>query len=1053
MISTYFIDRPVFANVIALVTIIIGLVCFFNLPVSQYPPVVPPTIQVTTRYPGASAEVVAQTIGVPIEQAVNGVEKSIYLQSTSGSDGSYTLTITFEVGTDLNKSVSLVQNLVNSAVAQLPASVQPQGINVRKVSTDILLVIGLYSDNNQFDSTYLSNYAVINLQNPLARLPGVGQVVVRGSGPYSMRVWLDPKKLYHLGLTALDVVNAIQAQNIQVVAGQLGAPPTPEGQAFQFTVNALGRLSDAEQFENIIIRSQRTVSAEIVRLRDVARVELDRQTYANFATTSGMNAALIPVFTLPGANALNVADDVRAAIEKMSHDFPTGMHYEIHYDTTRFVKQAIHDVYVTLFEAGVLVLIVIMVFLQDWRAMLVPTTTVPVTIIGAFAAMALLGFGVNLMTLFALVLAIGIVVDDAIIIVENASHFIEQGLPPREATIRAMQEMTGPVIGITLVLTAVFLPAAFLPGITGQLFRQFALVIASTAIISAINALTLKPAQCALWLRATDTRQRPNRFFQAFNRMYAFVERAYVRLITWMVRRAKAMGLLFLIVVSLACVGYAKHPTGFLPIEDQGYAIILARLPEGASQPRSIAVANKINDILAKTPGVDAWVTIGGYWLVDNANLSNASTFFIVYKDWSERGKALNQDYILNTLRANLAASINEAMTLVVVPPPIRGLGTSGGFQLMLEDRENLGVQELQKTAMEVVRGAGSQSGISNLVSTFSARSPQIYLDIDRVKAQSLNVPLTEAFQTLQAYLGSSFVNLFNKFNQVFQVYVQADAANRTKPEDIENLYVRNTRGEMVPTGTFATVKWKLGPEVITRYNLYPAAQLIGQAAPGFSSGEVISLMEQSLSQILPRGIGYEWTATSFQEKQVGSQAYFIYALSITLVYLVLAALYESWITPAAVILAVPMAMVGVLLALIARKMDADLYTQVGLVLMIALASKNAILVVEFARQLQADGMDLLEAAVEATRRRFRPIIMTSFAFILGVLPLVFAFGAGAASRQSIGTVVFGGMLSSTLLAIPFVPVLYVLTEKLSAKAKRLRGMPSATALKGEKKP
>lgn len=1049
MISEFFINRPVFANVIAFITIIIGLVCFFNLPVAQYPPVVPPTIQVATRYPGASAEVVAATIGIPIEQAVNGVENSLYIQSTSTSDGSYTLTITFDVGTDLNKSVSLVQNLVNSAVAQLPASVQPQGIVVRKVSTDILLVIGLYPDKGQFDSTYLSNYAIINLQNPLARIPGVGQVAIRGSGPYGMRVWLDPNKLYHVGLTTLDVVNAIQGQNVQVVAGQLGAPPVPRDQAFQFTVNALGRLADVEQFENIIIRSQRAESAQIIRVRDVARVELSRQSYANFAMTSGQEAALIPVFTLPGANALDVADKVRAAVAEMSRQFPPGMHYEIRYDTTRFVRQAIRDVYATLFEAGVLVLVVIMVFLQSWRAMLVPATTVPVTIIGAFAAMALLGFGVNLMTLFALILAIGIVVDDAIIIVENASFYIERGMSPKDATIQAMQEMTGPVIGITLVLTAVFLPAAFLPGITGQLFRQFALVIASTAIISAINALTLKPAQCALWLHPREAERKPSRFYRGFNKAYSAVERIYIRLITWMVARSRSMAMLFIVIIVIAGVGYASHPTGFLPTEDQGYAIIVTKLPEGASQPRSIAVARKVDEVLQKTKGIEAWVTIGGFSVIDNANLSNAFTTFVVYDDWNKRGPALNQDNILNGLRRSLASAIEEALTLVVAPPPIRGLGQSGGFQLMIEDRGNLGMEELQKTAMEIVRGAGSQSALRGLVSTFSARSPQLYLDIDRVKAESLNVSLTDLFQTLQSYLGSTFVNLFNKFNQVFQVYVQADAPYRARIDDIKNLYVRNTQGEMVPLGTLVNARRRLGPELITRYNLYPAAQIIGSAAPGFSSGQAISLMEQSLGQTLSRDMGYDWTATSYQEKRVGNQAYFIYALSITLVFLMLAALYESWITPAAVILVVPMALVGVLLALTIRGMDANLYTQVGLVLMIALASKNAILVVEFARQLQAEGKSVTEAAIEATRRRFRPIVMTSFAFILGVLPLVFAFGAGAASRQSIGTVVFGGMLASTLLAIPFVPVFYVVMQRLSAANGLKAGSPPPLAPPG----
>ena len=1031
MISEFFINRPIFANVIAIITMIIGLVCFFSLPVAQYPPIVPPTIQVSTRYPGASAEVVAATVGIPIEQAVNGVENSLYMQSTSGSDGSYTLTITFDVGTDLNTSVSLVQNLVNSAQAQLPASVQPQGVTVRKVSTDILLAISLYSEDDRFDDTFLSNYAGINLQYPLGRIPGVGQVTVRGAGPYSMRVWLNPDKLYHFGLTTLDVVNAIQGQNVQVVAGQLGAPPVPPEQAYQFTVNALGRLADVEQFENIIVKSQRGETAQIVRVRDVARVELSRQTYANFSVAAGHQAATILIFSLPGANALDVADRVRQAISGMSRQFPPGLTYEIRYDPTRFVRQAIHDVYQTLFEAGVLVLIVILVFLQNWRATLVPATTVPVTIIGAFAAMALLGFGINLMTLFALILAIGIVVDDAIIIVENASYYIEQGLPPKQATITAMGEMTGPVVGITAVLIAVFLPAAFLPGITGQLFRQFALVIASTAIISAINALTLKPAQCALWLQPQKGKRKPNAFYRGFNKAYGVMEAMYVRLITWMVARSVPMALLFLLIVIIAGVRYAYHPTGFLPTEDQGYAIIVTRLPEGASQPRLIAAARKLDQVLARTKGIGAWVTLGGFSVIDNANRPNVSTTFIVYQDWDKRGSALSQDKILADLRSTLPSAIEAAQTLVVVPPPIRGLGQSGGFQMMVEDRGNLGLQELQKAAMEVTRAAGSQSGLRNVVSTFSARSPQLYLDIDRIKVESLNIPLANVFQTLQSYLGSTFVNLFNKFNQVFQVYVQADAPYRLQPKDIQSLHVRNAQGEMVPLGTLLEVRRTLGAELIIRYNLYPSAQIIGSAAPGFSSGQAISLMEQATQKILPRGMDYDWTASSYQEKRVGSQAYLIYSLSITLVFLVLAALYESWASPLAVILVVPMALVGVLLALMIRESDANLYTQVGLVLMIALASKNAILVVEFARQLRAAGRSITDAAIEATRRRFRPIIMTSFAFILGVVPLVFASGAGAASRQSIGTVVFGGMLASTLLAIPFVPVFFTLTQRL----------------------
>jgi hydrophobic/amphiphilic exporter-1 (mainly G- bacteria), HAE1 family len=1037
MISKFFIERPIFANVIALVTIILGMVCFYSLPVSQYPPIVPPTVQVSTRYPGASAEVVAATVGIPIEQAVNGVEGSIYMSSTSASDGSYTLTITFEIGTNLNTAVSLVQNLVASANAQLPAAVQPQGVTVKKVSTDILLVVSLYSEQDKFEPSFLSNYAVINLQNPLARLPGVGQIRVVGAGPYSMRVWLNPNKLRDYNLTTLDVVYAIQSQNIQVVAGQLGGPPVPPDQVFQFTVNALGRLEDVGQFEDIIIKSPRGESAQIVRVRDVARVELSQQSFSTFAAMSGHPAAQILVFSLPGANALDAATGVRRAMVEMSKDFPPGLTYSTHYDTTKFVEQAINDVYWTLFEAGILVLIVIVVFLQNWRATLVPATTVPVTIIGAFAAMAIMGFGINLLTLFALILSIGIVVDDAIVIVENASYHIEQGLPPKEATIKAMREMTGPVMGITLVLTAVFLPAAFLPGITGPLFRQFALVIASIAIISAINALTLKPAQCALWLRPHQEGKKPNLFFRGFNRVYGVVEDAYVSLVTRMVQRPRLMLLLFMAIIGLTGWRFAHHPTGFLPTDDQGFAMAITRLPDAASQPRVMAVSQEVSAILRKTKGLKAWVTIGGFSILDYANVSNFITTFLVYDDWDKRGAALSQDNILANLRKELA-TIEDAGVFVAVPPPIRGLGASGGFQLMVEDRASLGLAELQKTVLEVLNAGNSQSGLRNLATTFSARSPQLYLDIDRTKVRSLQVPMSSVFETLQAYLGSSFVNLFNKFNQVFQVYVQADAPYRLQPDNIKDLYVRNELNQMVPLGALLQVHPSLGSELVLRYNLYPAAQIFGTAAPGFSTGQALNLMEQVLRNNLPRGMSFDWTATAYQEKKVGALAYFIYALSITLVFMVLAALYESWTSPAAVILVVPMALVGVLLALIFRGYDNNLYTQVGLVLMIALASKNAILIVEYARDLhEQQGLSITEAAIEATRRRFRPIVMTSFAFILGVVPLLVAGGAGAASQRAIGTVVFGGMLSSTLLAIPFVPVFFVLMQGLSERRRK----------------
>jgi len=1043
-VSKFFIERPILANVIAIVTILLGLVCLFNLPVSQYPDIVPPTILVSTNYPGASAQVVATTVGIPIEQGVNGVEGSIYMQSTSGSDGSYILTVTFAVGTDLNAAIALVQNAVNGVIAQLPQAVQTQGVSVQKVSTNVLLIASLYSENNQYDETFLSNYAIINLQSPIARLPGVGQVQVLGAGPYSMRIWLDPVKLKAYGLTVLDVQNAIENQNVQVAAGQLGGPPVPANQIFQFTVKTLGRLSNVEQFEDIIVKTvppetvqsettqtvQRSQAAAVVRIKDIAKVDLSQEVYSTFSGLSGKRAAQMNVYTLPGANALKVAQEVRDLMSQMSKRFPPGLKYIALLDTSTFIKDSIHGVYQALIEAGVLVLIVIMLFLQNWRAMLVPATTVPVTIIGAFAAMALLGFTVNLMTLFALILAIGIVVDDAIVIVENTSHYIETGLTPKDAAIKAMSELTGPVLGITLVLTAVFLPASFLPGITGQMFRQFALVIAATAIISALNALTLKPTQCAMYLKPRS-RERPiNWFYRGFNTGYQAVEDLYVGLVSRMAHRAGAMACVFLVVVGLAGLLFARHPTAFLPTEDQGYCLLVARLPPGASQPRVREVANSIDSILKETPGVKGWVTSGGFSALDSANLSNVATEYVMYQPWDERPD-LPQSKIVSDLRSRLRA-IRKADCSVLIPPPIPGLGQAGGFQMMVEDRGGTGLRELDKAAEKVIREADRQPGLRGVTTTFSASSPQLDLEINRTMAESLGVTIKDIFETLQTYLGSTYVNQFNKFNQSFQVRVQAGADYRNELQDISNLYVANRAGQMVPLGALLSVRRMMGSELITRYNMYPAVPIVGSPAAGFSSGQALGTMERIATQSLPLAMDYDWTGLSYQEKLIGSQAYFIFALSITLVFLVLAGQYESWIDPAAVILTVPMALVGVLAALIVRSFPTDLYTQIGLVLMIALAAKNAILIVEFAREIRSEGTPAVEAAIEATRRRFRPIVMTSIAFILGVVPLLTATGAGAASQRALGTVVFGGMLASTLVAIPFVSVFYIEMQRFA---------------------
>ncbi|HUN58803.1 MAG TPA: efflux RND transporter permease subunit [Candidatus Binataceae bacterium] len=1064
--SKFFIERPVLANVMAVIIVLLGVVCLYTLPVSQYPPIVPPTIQVTTNYPGSSAATVANTVGVPIEQAVNGTKNAIYMQSTSGSDGSYTLTVSFKIGTDLDTSLALVQNAVNGSLSQLPQPVRDQGVNVKEVTTNILLMESLYSDDNRFSATYLSNYATINLVNPLSRLDGIGQVKVIGAGPYSMRIWLDPAKLKTFGLTVLQVQEAINNQNTQVASGQIGGPPVGSGQIFQFTVNTLGRLSDVSQFENIIIKSepppppisqvpvnqtQVNQATPIVRLKDVAKIQLDQQSFTLFSGLSGRPAGHMAIYALPGANSLQVATEVRQLMATMSKTFPQGLKYSSLYDTTLFIGEAISAVYETLIIAGILVLIVIMLFLQNFRAMLVPATTVPVTIIGAFAAMALLGFTVNLMTLFALILAIGIVVDDAIVIVENCSHYIEEGLSPKDAAIKAMGELTGPVLGITLVLTAVFLPASFLPGITGQMFRQFALVIAATAIISAANALTLKPTQCALYLRPRPKDKKLNWFYSGFNRGFSAVENRYVMIVGWMTRRPFKMVILFFTVILAVAYAFSIYPTALLPLEDQGYCIISTELPEGSSQPRVREVSDRISAILKTAPGIKGWVTMGGFSALDSANLSNFITVFAIYEDFGKRPASLTQAKIIAGLQDRLKA-IRTATFAVMPPSPIPGLGTAFGFQMVLEDRASLGLAELQKATLALLDRARSDQGFLRLsFTTFSNNSPQIYLDIDRTMAESLGVKVSDISQTLQTYLGSTYVNLFNKYNQAFQVRVQAAADYRRELQDISSLYVANRDGQMVPLGALVSVHRMLGTELETRYNVYPAAIVTGIPMPKYSSGQALNMMEQFADQTLPAGIGYEWTGLAYQEKQIGSQADFIFALSVTLVYLVLAAQYESWTDPIAVILVVPTALIGILTGIFVRKFPVDLYTQIGLVLMIALAAKNAILIIEFARDLSAEGMSTVEAAVEATRRRFRPILMTSIAFILGTVPLTIAGGAGAASQQSLGTVVFSGMLASTLIAIPFVSVFFIAVRKVSGtfvakSASRAQPAPLITA-------
>ena len=1047
MFSKFFIERPIFANVIAIMTMLIGAVTMLLLPIEQYPAILPPTVQVTTSYPGANARVLSDVVASPIEQEVNGVEGMIYMSSTCSSNGSYTLTVTFEVGTDLDKAQILIQNRVAVAQPRLPQEVQRQGITTKKQSTSIILVVGLISPDRRYDSLFLGNYATLRVKDTLSRINGVGDIMVFGSGSYGMRVWIDPEKLKARNLTTEDVLASISEQNIQVAAGQVGQQPSPKDQEFQYTVTTQGRLSDPEEFGNIIVKTVVDTSARmrLTRVKDVARIELGAQAYDTYTEIAGQPAAGIGVFQLPGANALDVAKQSLDAIKTLSKSFPEGMEYIIPFNPTAFVEESIREVYKTLIEAGVLVLVVILLFLQDWRAVLIPATTVPVTIVGAFAALGALGFSVNMLTMFGLVLAIGIVVDDAIVIVENAAHHIDRGkLDPKAATIKAMGEVIGPVIGITLVLMAVFLPTAFLPGITGQLYRQFALTIAATAIISAINAVTLKPAQCAVYLRPTP--EKKNAFYRGFNAIYDRFERAYIAVVRRLVRQTFLVMTLFTLLAGLTGWWFTQLPTGFLPTEDQGYAIMGAQLPDSASLERTREVVDKIGKVLKETPGIRGWFLIGGNSLLDGATVSNAATFYLDFEPFEKReGKP---DQTLDAILGNVmmkVQSIPEAMIFAFPPPAILGLGTAGGFEVRIEDRGDNGLVELQQVVDEMVTDGSKQSGLTRLQASFRSGVPQIYVEVDRVKAKSLGLPLGTIFSTLQASLGSAYVNDFNKFGRTWQVRVQADQKFRLKPEDIRRLEVRNQAGRMIPLGTFARIEKINGPEIIPRYNLYPAATINGQAAPGFSSGQAMGLIEQMAAQKLPNSMGYEWSGISFQEKRVGNQAIFVFGLAVLMVYLVLAAQYESWTMPAAVILVVPLALLGTVIAVSVRGMDNNVYTQIGVVLIIALASKNAILIVEFARELRMNGRSILDAAIEASRLRFRPILMTSFAFILGILPLVHATGAGAASRRSLGTAVFGGMLAATILAVFFVPVFFVVMQRLAEWRKRGTTVTEAT--------
>ena len=1027
--SRFFIFRPIFASVISIIIMIAGFVSFGTLPVAKFPEISPPTVQVSATYPGGNAVTIAETVATPIEQQVNGVEGMLYMSSKSANDGTYNLTVTFELGTDMDIATVMVQNRVSIAEPQLPQEVRSQGITTKKRSTQILQFIALTSSDDNLDSLYLSNYA-LTIKDELSRISGVGDVTVFGAGDYSMRVWLNPQLLKQRGLTTEDVLDAIREQNVQVAAGQIGAPPAPAGTAFQFSVSARGRLVDVDEFKDIIVATGQ--DGRTLRIGDIARVELGGKTYTYDSKFNGVPSASIAIYQLPGANAITTAERIREKMAelKASNNWPTGVDYDVAFDTTLFVEASISEVYETLFIAVALVVLVIFIFLQDWRATVVPVVAIPVSLIGTFAVMNVIGFSINMLSLFGIVLAIGIVVDDAIVVVENTTRHLANGLNAKDAAVKAMEEITGPVIATTLVLLAVFVPSAFMGGITGQLFRQFALTISAAVLLSTVNALTLSPALCAIVLRPPTE----SRFigFRLFNRGFDGATSVYGFVISWFVRLVMIVLIVYGSLVALTGVFFTSLPTGFVPSEDQGYLFVNVQLPDSASTQRTTEVMDQLGEKYKQVPGVADSLSIAGYSLLGGYAGSNLGFSIIILDPWDERKtEATSIDGVMQNLRKSFA-QVESAIVFAFAPPPIDGLGNAGGFQMEVLEQGGAGYTQLQATAEDLVNAGNGQSDLTGLNTTFRANEPQLFVEVDRVKAKSMDVPLQTVFGTLQAYLGSAYVNDFTYNNRSYQVRVQAEAKFRATPEDIERLDVRDTSGKMIPISSIAAVKDEFGPSVVQRYKLYPSASINGSAAPGVSSGQALTMMEQMADSRLPPGFGYEWTGMSFQEKQAGSGQATVFLLAVLAVFLVLAAQYESWTSPAAVIAVVPLAALGVVLALILRDADNNTYTQIGIVLLVALASKNAILIVEFASQERAQGREIGESALNAARLRFRAILMTAVSSILGFLPLLFASGAGAASRQAVGNAVVGGMLAATVFSLLFVPTFFVVFQSIS---------------------
>jgi hydrophobe/amphiphile efflux-1 (HAE1) family protein len=1040
--SHFFVDRPIFAAVISIVITLIGGLAYFQLSVAQYPEVAPPTVVVSASYPGASAETVAETVATPLEQQINGVENMLYMVSQSTGDGGVQITITFALGTDLDEAQVLVQNRVSIAEPQLPDQVRRRGITTKKNSPDLMMVIHLNSPDGSLDQLYISNYATLQIKDVLARLHGVGDIQVFGARDYSMRIWLNPERLSELGLTADDVVNAVSGQNVQVASGSLNQLPVPDPGAFQLSVETLGRLQDVRAFENIIVKTD--PDGRVTRVHDVARVELGAQDYLRNAYLDERTATALGIFQLPGSNALATAADVKRTMEELKKGFPKGLDYDIIYNPTEFIQQSVNEVVRTIFEAVALVVVVIVLFLQTWRAAIIPIVAIPVSLIGTFAVMLALGFSLNNLSLFGLVLAIGIVVDDAIVVVENVERNLRQGFSPRDAAHRTMDEVGGALLAIALVLCAVFIPAALISGIQGQFYRQFAVTIAASTLISCMVSLTLSPALCALLLKPHEEHPKRSRltapirwFFNGFNWLFDRLSLGYGGLTRRLVRLSALVLVVYAGLIGLAVYQFHRAPAGFIPEQDQGYLIVAIQLPPGSAMDRTDKVVREVTRQALSVEGTAHTAGFAGFDGATFTNAPNSGAVFVTLKPFEERvAKGIKTADILKNLRAKLGA-MPEALVLVINPPPVRGIGTGGGFKMYVEDRRGRGLQALEAVTNEMVARGNQMPGMAAVFTLFNTRTPKVYADIDRVKAEMLGVPVGGVFDTLNVYLGSSYVNDFNYLGRTYRVQIQADGEFRREVRDIADLKTRNVRGDMVPLGSVATFRDLTGAYRVPHNNLYPAAEVQGATLPGFSTGQAIAAMEQLAAEVLPEGFGFEWTELAYQEKLAGNTAVYVFIASVVFVFLFLAAQYESWLLPLAVILIVPMCLLAAISGVLFRGLDNNILVQVGLIVLVGLAAKNAILIVEFAKQREAEGEEPHQAAEDAARTRLRPILMTSLAFILGVVPLVIATGAGAEMRQSLGTAVFSGMLGVTLFGLLFTPVFYVVVRWIGRIGRR----------------